>query len=125
MVRQMRDFVARSMARVVFVAASLAALLMALEPHPPRLLAWDKADHFLGGALIALLALPALPGLALGWLIGGLALSAALVEVLQASLSYGRQGDLADWFAGVLGAVLAIAACRLALRLRPGAVARR
>lgn len=121
MARQRQVILARAAARLVFAAASLAALLMALEPHPPRLLGWDKAEHFLGGALIALLALPALPGLALGWLIGGLALSAALVEVLQANLPYGRQGDFADWVAGVLGAVLAIAASRLALRLRASA----
>lgn len=116
---------ARPIARVAFMAASVYAVFLALEPHPPRVLAWDKAEHFLGGALIALLALPALPGLGVGWLVGGLAASAALIEVLQTTMPYGRQGDPADWFAGVLGAVLVIVLFRAVSRLRAGATAPR
>ena len=119
MPRHYSNWPGRLLAQAVFTVASLAALGLALAPNAPRFLAWDKAEHFLGGAVIALLALPAMPGLALGWLIGGLAAAAALVEVLQATPQVGRQGDPADWLAGVLGALLAIALCRLALRLQP------
>lgn len=119
MVRQVPALPARLPARAAFVTVGVVALTLAFAPHAPRFLPWDKAEHFLGGAVIALLALPAMPGLALGWLISGLAVSAALVEVIQATPQVGRSGDPADWLAGVLGAVLAIALCRLTLRLQP------
>ena len=98
---------------------------MAFAPNPPGVLGWDKAEHFVAGAVVALLALPALPGLALGWLIVGLAVSAALVEVVQATPQIGRTGDPVDWFAGVLGAVLAIAFCQTVMRLRTAGTALR
>jgi VanZ family protein len=109
---------ARLLARTLFLFASLAGLALAFTPDPPSVLGWDKAEHFAAGAVITLLALPAMPGLATGWLIAGLAVSAALVEVIQATPQIGRTGDPVDWIAGLLGALLAIALWQIARSLR-------
>jgi VanZ family protein len=109
---------ARLLARALFVLASLTGLALAFTPDPPSVLGWDKAEHFVAGAVITLLALPAMPGLALGWLVAGLAVSAGLVEVIQATPQIGRSGDPLDWLAGLLGSLLAIAVWEIARRLR-------
>ena len=109
---------ARLLARTLVLFASLAGLALAFTPDPPSVLGWDKAEHFAAGAVITLLALPAMPGLATGWLIAGLAVSAALVEVIQATPQIGRTGDPVDWIAGLLGALLAIALWQIARSLR-------
>ena len=94
----------RYLPHLFFVALVLATIL-ALIPAPsvPQSVQfWDKAQHALAYAVLAVTGCAAFPSrarlVALGLLVHG-----ALIEVLQATLTTTRFGDVADWFADTLG----------------------
>jgi VanZ family protein len=91
---------------VLIVLLATGVALMPTDQMPQAIQFWDKAQHTLayaGLALTGLWAIPRRPRLVLG----GLALHGALVEVLQATLTTTRQGEWSDWLADVLGLLLA------------------
>ena len=87
----------------------------------------DKVTHALAYAGLTLWFMGIFPRRRYGWVVLGLVLLGATIEVLQGSMAFGRQGDYADLLAnssGILvGLVLALAGCgswaqRLELRLQ-------
>ena len=101
-------------------AVAVAALLyLTLAParDVPSVSLWDKAEHGLAWIVLAglgLLLWPARPGrvAAFAMALGG------VVELLQATLPFGRDGDWRDWVAdgvGVAAALLIWGLARFAL----------
>ena len=91
-----------------------------LTPHPPdlsRILAWDKAQHFIAYFGLALMATMILGiGRRLGWAVLGVILLGASLEILQGYT--GRDPDIFDFAANTMGALCGVAAgtlCWLAL----------
>jgi VanZ family protein len=82
---------------------------------PPATL-WDKAEHAIAWFVLAAIGLafwPTRPGRIAGF---ALALG-ALVEVLQATLPFGRDGDWRDWIADSVGVAAALLLWALVRRL--------
>lgn len=96
---------ARRWVRVLFWASVLGVYVMSLLPAdrlPPLVFDWwDKAQHALGFAWLALWSRLAYPRWPRGALLGLLALG-ALIEVAQAATGW-RYGDAADWVADAVG----------------------
>jgi VanZ family protein len=106
---------------LLLVGASLLALVMALVPHPPELPMSDKTQHMLAFAVMAGLALPALPRvhpLAIAvWLAG----FGALIEILQEIPALHRDSSFADWIADMIAVtIVLILGAPLRRRLRGG-----
>ena len=95
---------------MLFWAAALFALVMALNPHPPSFPhePSDKVQHMAAFATLAALGAKGYPRL--GWfkLFFGLSLFGALIEVLQAIPDLHRDSDPLDWVADSVacGAIL-------------------
>jgi len=93
----------------LYALATLVLSYMALAPEhdvPGADLIWDKAEH--GSAWTVL----TLAGLVLStrrrWAIGLFAVAfGAVIEVLQAIMPFGRDGNLGDWIADVIGVAAA------------------
>ena len=103
-----------------FVGLTLFTIL-ALIPAPsvPQAIQfWDKAQHALAYAVLAVSGCCAFPSrtrrVAVGLLMHG-----ALIEVMQYALTTTRFGDIADWFADVFGILVGVAFFRL---LVPGII---
>lgn len=100
-------------ARLLFWAAALFALVMALLPNPPQYPGepGDKVQHMAAFATLALLGALAFPRLSLVRLGLGLSLFGALIEVAQAIPELHRDSELMDWVAdSVAAAVILVAA---------------
>jgi len=82
---------------------------------PPALLFWDKAQHGLAFALLALLGCLAFPR-HLTAVIAGLILHGAAIEVLQSLLQLGRYGDPYDCLADSLGVLIGYGIDQLRVR---------
>lgn len=96
-------------ARVVFLAAALFALLMALLPQPPYTPTHnlgDKFNHILGFATLAALAGLAWPQARPLTVIERLSFFGALIEVAQSIPSLGRDCDILDWVADTVAVVV-------------------
>lgn len=91
------------------------ASLVPVELLPPQAMSiWDKAQHALGFAWLALLGLLAYPRRA-GAVVAGLILWGGLIELMQLTTSW-RDGEWIDWLADAIG-VLTV---WLTWRLLPG-----
>jgi len=106
--------------RVLVFAVCVAVLLwLSLAPTrdlPGADLLWDKAEHAIAYVVLmtaGLLLFPRHPWLLVG---GALGLGVA-IELLQASMGFGRQGDWRDVVANSLGVLVAFLAARLARRI--------
>ena len=94
----------------VFWTAALSVVVLSLMPThnlPSAVMdVWDKAQHALGFAGLALLG-----GLAYGkrlWRLAvGLLLLGALIELAQAATGW-RQGDVLDWLADAVGVLVGL-----------------
>jgi VanZ family protein len=103
----------------LYAAASLVLTYMALAPTrdvPGAELFWDKFEH--GSAWTVL----TVAGLVLStkrrWAIGVYAVVfGAVIEVLQAVMPFGRDGNVADWIADLVGVAVAYALWLSARRL--------
>lgn len=97
--------------RVVLCAAVALLLFYAFYPGPdhPRLLPWDKAEHFLAFGLIAVLVMIAFPRLRALTTLLGLAAACLAVELVQSLALVHRQPEAADWLGGVIGAAVGVA----------------
>jgi len=116
---------ARRYAGAAFLLCLAAILYLSLAPSeatPAANLGWDKARHALAYFVLTGLGLFAFGSRPV--LLGGVLLLGAGVEVAQAAMDLGRQGDLADLAANLTGEGLAlgiwVAVSQLRLRrLRP------
>ena len=97
----------RILCRAVFCCCVAAVLYLALAPHTPAhpLTAWDKANHVLAFATMALWGAAGWPA-HLARVLAGLLGYGVLIEVLQA-FTPTRSGDLRDVVADVVGLALA------------------
>ena len=93
-------------ARILFWAAALLALVMALLPHPPEIPAVpsDKVQHIIAFAALALLIAWAYPARPAWRLLVFLSLFGALIELLQAIPLLYRDSDPVDWVADTAAA---------------------
>lgn len=73
----------------------------------PTVNLWDKAEHALAYLALGLIGAWAFPN-RLGWLAVGLIAFGVLIEVGQATMGLGRQGDLLDAIANSLGVAIGI-----------------
>jgi len=93
----------------LYAVAALVLTYMALAPEnevPGADLVWDKAEHASAWTVLTL------AGLVLStkrrWAIGAFAIAfGAVIEVLQAVMPYGRDGNVADWIADIIGVAAA------------------
>ena len=103
----------------LYAVAAVILSYVALAPTqdvPGADLLWDKAEH--GSAWTVL----TLAGLALStkrrWAIGVFAIAfGAIIEVLQAVMPFGRDGNVADWIADIIGVAAAYVLWFIARRL--------
>jgi VanZ family protein len=110
----------RPLRLALYAAAALVLTYMALAPEkevPGVELFWDKLEHGAAWTVLALL------GLVLStkrrWAIGVFAVAfGAVIEVLQAVMPFGRDGNLGDWIADVIGVAAAYVLWWIARRLR-------
>ena len=91
---------------VAWGALLVLTLFLALWPltAPVASTGWDKTDHLLGFAALAMTGLWMLPVQvrAHAWLMLGLIIFGGLIEVLQTFIPH-RQGDVVDWLADAIG----------------------
>jgi VanZ family protein len=103
-----------SVLRLLFWSAALVGFLLAALPQPPQLPGvFDKVEHFLGFACLAMLGSAAYPRLAALKLILGLSVFGALIEVVQMFPSLHRRAEFLDWVADTAGAVAGVLAVRV------------
>ena len=90
---------------------------------PPVLQFWDKAQHALAFTLLTLTGAVAFPDKT-RWVYVGLMLYGGLIEILQATLTTTRFGDVMDWVADGIGVLAGVAIHVILLsnlRARPAA----
>ena len=92
--------------RVVFLAATIFALVMALLPKPPPVpgVESDKVLHMLAFATLAALAGAAYPARSLWAMWLGFAAFGALIELLQMIPGLNRDAQFMDWVADIVAA---------------------
>lgn len=90
-----------AVARGLFWAAAVLALVMALMPHPPHFAhePGDKIQHITGFATLAILGSIAYPRLKPWKLLIALCAFGALIEFAQAIPVLHRDSELLDWVA--------------------------
>ncbi len=100
-----------------FFACALAVLVLALVPEPPPLLTtgWDKSNHLLAFAVMAVLGCKAFPQRVAITLLSLLAYG-ALIEILQ-SFTPTRSAEWLDLLADCLGILLGWGVLRLSGRI--------
>jgi VanZ family protein len=109
----------RPLRLALYAVASLVLTYMALAPTrdvPGSELFWDKFEHGSAWTVLTLL------GLVLStkrrWMIGVFALAfGAVIEVLQAVMPFGRDGNVGDFVADTIGVAAAYALWFIARRL--------
>jgi hypothetical protein len=106
----------RSIRIVLFVAAVAVVIWLSLTPTTslPSVSMWDKLKHASAYAALALIGAAAFPA-TLGRLAVGLFLFGVGIEVLQATMGLGRQGDPLDALANSIGIAAGLAVA-LAIR---------
>lgn len=99
---------------VVLTVASLTPV----EHLPPLVFdLWDKAQHALGFAALALLGSLAYPLWREAALVAGLLAHGAAIEWAQAATGW-RHGDLADWVADGVGVAVGVLIARAVRRIQ-------
>ena len=101
-----------SFLRLLFWAAALFALVMALLPHPVELPGYpsDKVQHIAAFATLGVLGGVAYPRLPALRLIAGLSLFGALIEIGQAIPALHRDADPLDWIADTVACAVVVLA---------------
>lgn len=108
-------------ARLAFWGLAVVLTVASLTPveHLPPLVfdLWDKAQHALGFAALALLGGVAYPRWREAALVAGLLTHGAVIEWAQAATGW-RHGDLADWVADGVGVAVGVLIARAVRRGR-------
>ncbi|MDP3659245.1 hypothetical protein [Phenylobacterium sp.] len=99
------------------IAALLWASLAPGEDVPGLARFWDKAEHAIAYLTITALGLALYPTRCRR-LVGAMLVLGAGIEVLQATMGFGRDGDWRDMLANIIGVAVA-AALAVILRRRP------
>ncbi|MBV9528389.1 hypothetical protein [Sphingomonas sp.] len=101
-------------AQVLFWAAALFALVMALLPHPPEVPGNpnDKVQHIMAFACLGVLGTAAFPRRSTLSLIVSLSAFGAVIEVLQAIPVLHRDSDPLDWLADTIACGLVLLVLR-------------
>ena len=104
--------------RLLFWAAALFALVMALLPHPPEVPGEpsDKIQHAVAFATLGLLGAFAYPRLSTVRLILGLSMFGAFIEVAQAIPVLHRDSDPLDWLTDTIACAVVLVLLRMCLR---------
>lgn len=118
----LRDQDSKLILRLLFWAAAVVALTMALIPHPPPLPGnpSDKLQHMTAFATLAVLGSFAYRRVSTLWLLAGLSLFGALIEIAQAIPALHRDCDPLDWVADTVAAGVVLLVVRWR-RNRPSA----
>jgi len=108
--------IARPLRLLAFVAACTAVLFLALAPASaiPEVGVTDKVEHALAFTVLAMLGLWAFPG-RVGRLAAGLIAFGIMIEILQATMPFGRDGEVLDVVADTFGVSLGMTAQLLLL----------
>ncbi len=109
--------------RLAFLVVLGVATVLALMPGPagrPSLLGWDKLDHVIAFAALALLSRAGWPGMRRGLAAGLLLVYGLVLEIAQSHPLVGRSASLADLAADGIGI-----AAGFALAWLGGRIARR
>ncbi len=95
-------------AKLIFVLAIVTILVFAWTPHPPVLIAYDKAQH--GMAFVVLIILGRIAFRKFPWqfLVLALAGLGAVIELVQAIPQLHRTCDIYDWYADVAAILLGL-----------------
>ena len=103
-----------ALARKLFWAAGLFALVMALIPHGVRLPGdpSDRVQHALAFGTLGLLGAIAYPRVSAVRLIAALAVFGAFIEIAQAIPALHRDSDIVDWLTDVVACVVAVVPIR-------------
>lgn len=111
------DRLPRSLRLAAYAAATAILLYLCLAPAPdlPGPSPWDKAQHAIAWAVLTGLGLVLSPSRPRAICAFALSLG-VLVEVLQATMGFGRQGDWRDVAADAVGVAAALAAWALVQR---------
>ena len=119
--RLSRDRDSKLFLRLLFWAAVLVSLVLALIPHPPQLPGHpsDKVQHFLAFVTMGIFGSLAYPRLGTLRLIVALSLFGALIEVAQAIPLIHRDSDPLDWLTDTIACILAVSAVRWWARRAP------
>lgn len=102
--------------RMAFAAALIVTTVLMLVPSPGTATSNDKTDHLLVFGTLTLLGAWAL--IPTRWLVPGLIAYAALTELLQATVTQSRHGDLLDVAADSLGIVIGLLVAAVIANLR-------
>ena len=104
----------RPVLRLLFWAASLSALVMALIPYPPPVPGHpsDKLLHMMAFATLGLLGSFAYPRVGALRLIAGLSVFGGVIEILQGTAMIHRDRDALDWIADTVACAVVILALR-------------
>jgi hypothetical protein len=96
-------------ARIVFCIAVLTTLFFAWFPHPPVLIAYDKAQHGLAFAVLTILGRAAYPRYPWQFLVLTLVGLGAIIEIVQLIPQLNRTCDIYDWYADVFAILIGLA----------------
>jgi hypothetical protein len=107
----LRHFSDSRLAKFLFWAAALFALVMALIPHPPgATLLPDKVQHAMAFGVLGVLGTYAYPRWWAAWLIVGLSIFGALIEVAQGTALIHRDADPLDWVTDTVACAVVVIA---------------
>ena len=115
------SFIPRPLRLAVFGAAVLVILYLTLAPSddvPGGAMIWDKAAHAIAFGLLVVVGL--LMSTHRRWaVIAGVAGLGLAIEVAQALMPYGRQGDWRDALADMIGVAAGVGLWAFARRFKP------
>lgn len=105
------DYAGGRLLRLLFWAAALFALVMALlPPEPGTSLIPDKIQHAVAFGVLGVLGSFAYPRLSPAWLVAGLSLFGALIELAQGTSLIQRDCDPLDWLTDTVACFVAVLA---------------
>ena len=100
----------RALFWIAVVVSYAAAVVPSSDAPDPT--GWDKANHMLAFATMAVLAGPAFPGAPLWRPAVGLVAFGGLIELTQMIPALGRDAELADWIADAVAVAAGLAVSR-------------
>ena len=113
------DYAGGRAVRLLFWAAALFALVMALlPPQPGTSLLPDKVQHSIAFGVLGVLGAYAYPRIRAAWLIVGLSAFGALIELAQGTSFIHRDCDPLDWLTDTVACAIVVLGVRWWSRVR-------